>query len=166
MGPRLRNTRGGQALAALGCLVLSPLNTVILKTRLEMTQQRAIEAARVLGADTLDLYNQCDVIEAKLQQFLQMEIGVEIFYQIGLQVVLLLLTVTKTATVGGFEIYFKKDPKHDYGLDFNPTQLIFLSVLWSLKTAIFRHVKILSMEKGFFGFKAKIAAFLWGLVAT
>ena len=92
--------------------------------------------------------------------------GVEIFYQIGLQVVLLLLTVTKTATVGGFEIYFKKDPKHDYGLDFNPTQLIFLSVLWSLKTAIFRHVKILSMEKGFFGFKAKIAAFLWGLVAS
>ena len=57
--PRLRATRGGRALAALGCLVLSPLNTVILKTRLEMTQQRAIEAARVLGADTLDLYNQC-----------------------------------------------------------------------------------------------------------
>ena len=77
-----------------------------------------------------------------------------------------MLTVTKTATVGGFEIYFKKDPKHDYGLDFNPTQLIFLSVLWSLKTAIFRHVKILSMEKDFFGFKAKAAAFLWGLVST
>ena len=92
--------------------------------------------------------------------------GVEIFYQIGLQVVLLLLTVTKTATVGGFEIYFKKDPKHDFGLDFSPDFIIFLSVLWSLKTAIFRHVKILSMEKGFFGFKAKIAAFLWGLVAS
>ena len=72
---RLRAIRGGRALAALGCLVLSPLNTVILKTRLEMTQQRAIEAARVLGADTLDLYNQCDVIEAKLQEYLQMEIG-------------------------------------------------------------------------------------------
>ena len=41
-----------------------------------------------------------------------------------------------------------------------------ISVLWSLKTAILLHVKILSMEKGFFGFKAKIAAFLWGLVAS
>ena len=73
--PRLRATRGGRALAALGCLVLSPLNTVILKTRLEMTQQRAIEAARVLGADTLDLYNQCEVIEEKIQEYLQIEIG-------------------------------------------------------------------------------------------
>ena len=73
--PRLTATRGGRALAALGCLVLSPLNTVILKTRLEMTQQRAIEAARVLGADTLDLYNQCNVIEAKLQEYLQIDIG-------------------------------------------------------------------------------------------
>ena len=73
--PRLRATRGGRALAALGCLVLSPLNTVILKTRLEMTQQQAIEAARVLGADTMDLYNQCDVIEAKVQEYLLIEIG-------------------------------------------------------------------------------------------
>ena len=73
--PGLRATRGGRALAALGCLVLSPLNTVILKTRLEMTQERAIEAARVLGADTLDLYNQCNVLEAKVQEYLQIEIG-------------------------------------------------------------------------------------------
>ena len=92
--------------------------------------------------------------------------GVEIFYQIGLQVVLLLLTRTDTATVGGFETFFQKDPENYFGIDFTPKAIIFLSVLWSLKTAILLHVKILSMEKGFFGFKAKIAAFLWGLVAS
>ena len=73
--PGLKATRGGRALAGLGCLVLSPLNTVILKTHLEMTQQRAIDAARGLAPDTLDLYNQCDLIEAKLKEYLQIEIG-------------------------------------------------------------------------------------------
>ena len=51
-------------------------------------------------------------------------------------------------------------------VSFSPKTVIVVSVLWSLKTAILLHVKILSMEKGFFGFKAKTAAFLWGLVAS
>ena len=84
----------------------------------------------------------------------------------GLQIVLLLLTLTETATVGGLETFFQQDPKKLLGIDFTPKAIIIISVLWSLKTAILLHVKILSMEKGFFGFKAKIAAFLWGLVAS
>ena len=84
----------------------------------------------------------------------------------GLQIVLLLLTLTDTATVGGLETFFQQDSKKLLGIDFSPKAIIIISVLWSLKTAILLHVKILSMEKGFFGFKAKIAAFLWGLVAS
>ena len=48
----------------------------------------------------------------------------------------------------------------------SPSVIIALSVLLSLKTSIFLHMKIISLEKGFFGFKAKFAVFLWGLVAT
>ena len=92
--------------------------------------------------------------------------GIENFYQIGLQIVLVLLTLTETATVGGLEAFFQQNPKNYFGIDFTPKAIIVISVLWSLKTAILLHVKILSMEKGFFGFKAKIAAFLWGLVAS
>ena len=101
--------------------------------------------------------------------------GIEVFYQIGLQIVLLLLTLTDTATVGGLETFFQQDskilqidfsPKTIWRIDFSPKTIIVISVLWSLKTAILLHVKILSMEKGFFGFKAKTAAFLWGLVAS
>ena len=92
--------------------------------------------------------------------------GIEVFYQMGLQVVLVLLTLTDTATVGGLETFFQQDPKNIFEIDFSPETIIVVSVLWSLKTAILLHVKILSMEKGFFGFKAKIAAFLWGLVAS
>ena len=87
-------------------------------------------------------------------------------YQIALQIVLLLLTQTETATVGGLEAFFQQDPKVQFGIYFSQWTVIAISVLWSLKTAILLHVKILSMEKGFFGFKAKGAACLWGLVAS
>ena len=68
--------------------------------------------------------------------------------------------------MGGLETFFQQDSKTLLGIDFSPKTIIVISVLWSLKTAILLHVKILSMEKGFFGFKAKTAAFLWGLVAS
>lgn len=90
--------------------------------------------------------------------------GLEVFYQISLQLALLLLTQTKTATVGGLETFFTQDSI--FGLPVDPKTVIILSVCWSLKTSILLHVKILSLEKGFFGFKAKISAFLWGLVAS
>ena len=84
----------------------------------------------------------------------------------GLQIVLLLLTLTDTATVGGLETFFQQDSKKILEIDISPKAIIIISVLWSLKTAILLHVKILSMEKDFFGFKAKATAFLWGLVST
>ena len=86
------------------------------------------------------------------------------FYQISLQLLLLLLTRTETATVGGLETFFTQDSI--FGLTIDPKIVIILSVCWSLKTSILLHVKILSLEKGFFSFKPKTAAFLWGLVAS
>ena len=71
------------------------------------------------------------------------------FYQVSLQLVLLLLTQTKTATVGGLESFFTQDEK--FGLA--PETIIVLSVFWSLKTSTMLHVKTLSLEKGYFGFK-------------
>ena len=73
----------------------------------------------------------------------------EVFYQVSLQLALLLLTQTKTATVGGLESFFTQDEK--FGVA--PETIIVLSVFWSLKTSTMLHVKTLSLEKGFFGFK-------------
>ena len=73
---RLRAMRWGWVLAALGCLVLSPLNTVVLKTRHEMKKQEAINSAISLSDDTLDLFRECDVIEAKLLEYLHHEMGI------------------------------------------------------------------------------------------
>ena len=88
----------------------------------------------------------------------------EVFYQVSLQVVLLLLTQTLTATVGGLESFFSRDKM--FGVPMDPFTFIVISIILSLKTSILLHVKILSMEKGFFGFKAKTVTFLWGLVAS
>ena len=73
---RLRAIRGGRALAALGCLLLSPLNTVVLKTNLDITKQDAIEAARRMSPDTVDIFDQCDLFEDTLQKYLQLELGI------------------------------------------------------------------------------------------
>ena len=74
------------------------------------------------------------------------------------------MTQTETATVGGLEAFFTQNSI--LGLPMDPKTVIILSVCLSLKASILRHVKLLSLEKGFFGFKAKSAAFLWGLVAS
>ena len=73
------------------------------------------------------------------------------FYQVSLQLALLLLTQTKTATVGGLETFFTHDEM--FGLAMAPETIIILSVFWSLKTSTMLHVKTLSLEKGYFGFK-------------
>ncbi len=88
------------------------------------------------------------------------------FYQVGLQIVLILLTLTGTATVGGLEAFFQQGSKDVLGIPLTPQTVIVGSVLWSLKTGILLHVKLLGMEKGFFGFKAKGITCLWGLVAS
>ena len=91
-------------------------------------------------------------------------LGLEVFYQVSLQVALLLLTMTDTATVGGLQAFFSKDKM--FGVPMDPFIFIVISIILSLKTSILLHVKILGMEKGFFGFKAKTVTFLWGLVAS
>ena len=79
----------------------------------------------------------------------------EVFIQVALQVALLLLTQTETATVGGLETFFSQDKM--FGVPMNATTIIILSVILSLKTSILLHVKILGMEKGgYFGFKVQL----------
>ena len=72
---RLRASRWGRVLAALGCLLLSPLNAVVLKTRYEMKMQEAIDAARDLGHNTMSLFKECRKIKTKESYIIQHDIG-------------------------------------------------------------------------------------------
>ena len=80
-------------------------------------------------------------------------LGLEVFYTISLQLALLMLTQTKTATVGGLETFFSQDKM--FGVTFKPATFMTFSVILSLKTSVMLHIKILSLEKGYFGFKVR-----------
>ena len=55
--------------------------------------------------------------------------GIEVFYQVGLQIVLILLTLTGTATVGGLEAFFQKGSKNVFWITLSPMTVIVGSVL-------------------------------------
>merc|ERR1711994_1189636 len=75
-----------------------------------------------------------------------------------------MMATTETATTGGLESFFKKD---DFlGVKANPTSILFASVILSLNSAIFRHIKALVAEKGFLRFKPKLIIFMWTLCAA
>ena len=85
-------------------------------------------------------------------------------YQIALQTTLLLMTMTKTATTSGLQTFFQQDSF--LGIPMTATTALILSSLWSLKTSVMLHLKTIKINKGFFGIKASIAVFLWGLMGS
>ena len=88
-------------------------------------------------------------------------LGLQVFYEVSLQLSLLLLAQTKTATVGGLETFFDRDEM--FGVPMAPDTFIILSSFLSLKTSTVLHVKLLSLEKGYFGFKV-LSHLLFGSV--
>ena len=87
----------------------------------------------------------------------------ETLYQVILQIGLLLFTQTKTPTTGGLESFFEKETF--LGIKVDPNVILAISVSWNLKTCIFIHLKAVSIEKEFFGFKAKGAVLMWAIFA-
>ena len=87
------------------------------------------------------------------------------FYQVPLQIILLLLAITETPTTGGLEAMFKQSSF--FGIkNLDPKAVLALSVSWSLRTCVFLHLKSVATEKGFLQTTSKIAVFLWGLFAV
>ncbi len=86
--------------------------------------------------------------------------GAEVFYQVPLQVLLLLVAVSKTSTTGGLEAFFKQTSF--MGITMDSQAALALSVSWSLRTCMALHLKSIAAEKGFI----KITVFLWGGFAT
>ena len=81
--------------------------------------------------------------------------------QVSLQILILLLASTKTATTGGLETIFNQSA---FGLD--ATTILILSISWSLKTSIMMHLKTVKAEKEFCPTTSKIFIFAWGLIAS
>ena len=86
------------------------------------------------------------------------------FYQVPLQILLLLFAVSETSTTGGLEAFFKQSTF--FGIILDPKVVLGLSVSWSLRTCMLLHLKSVATQKGFIKVTSKIAVILWGGFAT
>ena len=86
----------------------------------------------------------------------------EVFYQISLQIILVLMTNTRTATTSGLQTYFQQNTI--WGL--NPSIVLGFSIAWSLRTAITLHVKTIKEHKIFFYCSQSFFVGVWALFAT
>ena len=85
----------------------------------------------------------------------------EVYVQVIVQVLILLLARTETATTGGLENVFEQEL---YGLD--PYTLLAVSISWSLLSSVQTHLNLIAIEKGFCSMSTKLLLFLWGTFAT
>lgn len=83
------------------------------------------------------------------------------FVQVSVQVLVLLLSKTKTATTGGLETIFDQS---FLGLD--AYTVLCISIAWSLTSIVRAHMNLVSLEKGFCKMTSKIFIFIWGAFAA
>ena len=85
----------------------------------------------------------------------------EVYVQVTVQVLILLLARTETATTGGLETVFDQEL---FGLD--PYILLAISISWSLLSCVRTHTNLIAIEKGFCNITTKIIIFFWGIFST
>ena len=81
--------------------------------------------------------------------------------QVTVQILILLLSQTSTATTGGLESVFNQKT---FGME--PETVLVLSITWSILSCVRTHTKIVSLDKGCCGITSKIVIFIWGSFAT
>ena len=91
-------------------------------------------------------------------------LGLEVFYQVAGQTLLLLYATTNTKTTGGLETVFKKNSF--MGFNFDPLIILALSIGLSLKSCFGLHLKTIKIEKHFVPYTSKILILLWGIFAS
>ena len=153
------------SLMRLGVLVCSILNPIFLISLYESTQkslrlkaERAVEDEKV--AKLLKIARK---IKKQYASFLRIDLGLEIYYQVAGQTLLLFLSDTLTPTTGGLKTLFESD---DTYFGWSSQVWLSLSITWSLTACVRRHVKSVKVDKGYFPFKAHFFVILWAICAT
>merc|ERR1719318_2555150 len=143
-------------------ILLSFLNPMILIDEYETNKEKLDEAARTVCEEkdiekVLKLQQEANSLKTKYVDFVRIDLQLETMYQTAGQILLLLLTITKTSTTGGLEKIFEK------------TSIFYLvvSIGWSVKTCLMEHLKSKTLDKPFMQFSSKMVVLLWAIcVAT
>ena len=146
-----------------GVMVTSFLNPIILSVMFQTIKEkmrRETKYARSLKV--LYLHEKYRAVKKQHAVFLWIEMGLETYYQAAGQILLLLLSKSRTPTTGGFETMFKKESFFLISAD----TFLIISVIMSLRSCIFKKVKALLTDMTNLSFTAKIIVFLWFTAAT
>ena len=92
-------------------------------------------------------------IKNQYVKYLKTGLGLETFYQLPLQLILLLVARTLTKTNGGLEVLFAK-------------AIITISIIWGFTTCIRLHCKQIKTDKEYMPITSQVFVFLWGLFAS
>ena len=90
--------------------------------------------------------------------------GLEAFYQVAGQIILLFFAITGTRTTGGLEAVFNQSNGF-LGIQ-NPIAVLAISIAITLKSCITLHLKTVKTEKQFVPFTSTFFILLWGLFST
>ena len=100
-------------------------------------------------------------LKTQFVEFMRIELGLEMFYQVTIQILLVLLSKSKTATTGGLQTMFENTSA--FGL--SAEAILNLSIAWSLRSCVYLFLKTKSIEKGYMPNKTKLVALLWSVSA-
>ena len=87
--------------------------------------------------------------------------GIEVYMQVSIQVLILMLSQSETATTQGLQTIFNQT-----FLGIDATTVLWISISWSLLSCARMHTKLIALEKGFCKISSKFFIFLWGCFAT
>ena len=91
-------------------------------------------------------------------------IGLEVFYQVAGQIILLFFAKTATSTTGGLQEVFNQQ-KGLFGIK-DPLAVLAISIAITLKSCITLHLKTIKTEKQFVPTTSTIFILLWGLFSS
>ena len=95
-------------------------------------------------------------LEKKHSQLLSTDLQLETSNQLVMQFLLLFLSSTRTSTIKGLQIMFKKA---------NPYVLI-LSIMWSMKTSVSHTLNVIGLQKPFFPMVSKLVMASYAFFAS
>ena len=139
--------------------VLSVLNPILL---VNSKNENYEQLRRETGEALLSRLEDGARIKREYVKYLKTELGLETFYQLPIQVILLLVARTLTKTNGGLEVFFEQTEI----LGLSTDSLLIISILISFKTCVTLHFKQIKTDKEFLPFTSQVFVFLWGLFAS
>merc|ERR1719350_940474 len=148
----------------LVCCCLSVFNPILLVNYYEGAKERTRRMAKAMDKNTTVQLKKTKEIKEQWTSFLRIEHGLEAFYQVAGQIILLIFAKTETSTTGGLQSVFNQQNGF-LGIQ-NPIAALAISIAITLKSCITLHLKTVKTEKQFVPFTSTFFILLWGLFSS